>query len=228
MPWTSFISQDREVAENELKILKELSHVHVLAYVDSFVVSDMMYIITEYCSGGDLSGFLDQIGRPVPEDLLLVWLWQMACGLEVCTRHLGYTGHIRQTGRTGPTGRTGFRTNRTNRTHMHRTNRTHRTNMKHGTNRTHMTNSKHQFTTSFIQSLLELVMPWVSESLSELVTPWVSESLSELVTPWVSESLSERVTPKVVVAQIMIMALFYSAYPRGRRHITTKHKTHVG
>ena len=109
MPWTSFSSQDREVADNELKVLKELNHVHLLAYVDSFVFSDMMYIITEYCSGGDLSGFLDQIGKPVPEDLLLVWLWQMACGLEVCTRHLGYTGHIRQTGLTG------FKTNRTNR-----------------------------------------------------------------------------------------------------------------
>ena len=83
MPWTAF-SPDKAIAENELKVLKELSHDHVLVYRNSFISNEMMYIITEYCSGGDLSGFLDHIGRPVPEDLLLVWLWQMACGLEVC------------------------------------------------------------------------------------------------------------------------------------------------
>ena len=77
-------SQDKAVAENELKVLKELSHDHVLVYVDSFVSTERVCIVTEYCSGGDLSGFLKHIGRPVPEDLLLVWLWQMACGLEVC------------------------------------------------------------------------------------------------------------------------------------------------
>lgn len=74
---------DREVAENELRVLKELNHDHVLVYVDSFVQRGLMYILTEFCAGGDLSGFLDASGKPVPEDLLLVWLWQMACGLEV-------------------------------------------------------------------------------------------------------------------------------------------------
>ncbi|KAK7101408.1 uncharacterized protein [Littorina saxatilis] len=81
MEWDR-MGMDREVAENELRVLKELNHDHVLVYVDSFVQRGLMYILTEFCAGGDLSGFLDASGKPVPEDLLLVWLWQMACGLE--------------------------------------------------------------------------------------------------------------------------------------------------
>ncbi|KAK7490574.1 hypothetical protein BaRGS_00018177 [Batillaria attramentaria] len=82
MDWTYADVTDRGVAENELKVLKELSHDNVIVYVDSFIHNGLLYILTEYCAGGDLSGFLDEIGQSVPEDLLLVWLFQMACGLE--------------------------------------------------------------------------------------------------------------------------------------------------
>lgn len=82
MEWRYADVTNREVAENELKVLKQLSHDHLIAYVDSFIHNGLLYIATEYCAGGDLSDFLNVIERPVPEDLLLVWLWQMACGLE--------------------------------------------------------------------------------------------------------------------------------------------------
>lgn len=87
MEWRYADVTNREVAENELKVLKQLSHDHLIAYVGSFIQNGLLYIVTEYCAGGDLSGFLDAIGRPVPEDLLRVWLWQMACGLEFMHTH---------------------------------------------------------------------------------------------------------------------------------------------
>ncbi|XP_076447970.1 serine/threonine-protein kinase Nek2-like [Babylonia areolata] len=75
-------STQKQMGFNEVRVLKQLSHEHVLIYVDSLTSGGDLYIITEFCAGGDLNGFLNQLSRPVPEDLLFVWLWQMACGLE--------------------------------------------------------------------------------------------------------------------------------------------------
>lgn len=69
--------------EAERDLLRSLSHEHVLAYVDSYVVECFLCVVTEYCQGGDIERFLGNSGRPVPEDLLTCWLHQMALGLEV-------------------------------------------------------------------------------------------------------------------------------------------------
>jgi len=40
--------------ENEVKILKSLSHVNIVAYFDTFVEDEVLHIIMEYADGGDL------------------------------------------------------------------------------------------------------------------------------------------------------------------------------
>ncbi|KAL8614755.1 hypothetical protein ACOMHN_055312 [Nucella lapillus] len=82
MPMRDTSPINREVARNEVRVMEQLSHYHVIIYVDSLHLEGHMCLITEVCPGGDLGGFLEQLVRPVPEDLLRVWLWQMACGLE--------------------------------------------------------------------------------------------------------------------------------------------------
>ncbi|XP_070183133.1 ribosomal protein S6 kinase 2 beta-like isoform X2 [Littorina saxatilis] len=83
MQWTTADNDNKIIAERELEVLETLQHQHVVVYVNSFVKEDRMYIITEFCAGGDVGGFLQNLGKAtVPEDLLLAWLWQMACGLE--------------------------------------------------------------------------------------------------------------------------------------------------
>ncbi|KAL8599582.1 hypothetical protein ACOMHN_065192 [Nucella lapillus] len=87
MEWQRAGPRDRGVVVNELRVLQSLSHQHILSYVDHFQQDGIIFIITEYCSGGDLTGFLHQVRASLPEDLLLVWLWQMACGLEFMHTH---------------------------------------------------------------------------------------------------------------------------------------------
>ncbi|XP_025107921.1 serine/threonine-protein kinase Nek6-like [Pomacea canaliculata] len=74
--------KEKEAAEKEREALKLLAHEHVVGYVDSVMVKDYLCILTEYCQGGDMAVFLQNISKAVPESLLLCWLYQMACALE--------------------------------------------------------------------------------------------------------------------------------------------------
>ena len=47
-------AKDRQLALNEIAILKSLDHPHVVHFVDSFVADEELCIAMEYCAGGDL------------------------------------------------------------------------------------------------------------------------------------------------------------------------------
>ena len=42
---------------NEVVILSQIQHAHVLQMIDRFRTKDHYYLITEHCSGGDLRNF---------------------------------------------------------------------------------------------------------------------------------------------------------------------------
>lgn len=46
--------KEREEALNEINILKRLSHPYIVTYIDSFEQNGNLYIVMEYCDGGDL------------------------------------------------------------------------------------------------------------------------------------------------------------------------------
>ena len=56
-------------------ILKDLHHDHIVRYHDRYVDRDsgILYILMEYCGGGDLSTIIKQVtkqNRPIPEDTI--------------------------------------------------------------------------------------------------------------------------------------------------------------
>jgi NIMA (never in mitosis gene a)-related kinase 2 len=71
-------------------ILKDLQHEHIVRYHDRHVDRDagILYIIMEYCGGGDLSTVIKQSakqGRPIPEDV--IWNYFMQILLALCHCH---------------------------------------------------------------------------------------------------------------------------------------------
>ena len=56
---------------NEVSLLKSLSHMNILRFIDSFAHEKYMVIVTEYCDRGDLQGYLNMQGKlPLPESRL--------------------------------------------------------------------------------------------------------------------------------------------------------------
>lgn len=70
-------------------ILKELDHEHIVRYHDRHVDRDagILYILMEYCGGGDLSGVIKHAqkqNRPVPEDTIWNYFMQILLALQHC------------------------------------------------------------------------------------------------------------------------------------------------
>lgn len=71
--------------ENEVKVLRSLSHRNVVAYYSTFVEDEMLYIVMEYADGGDLSAAIKRRkneSRIFQEHEALLILSQCATALE--------------------------------------------------------------------------------------------------------------------------------------------------
>ncbi|KAI3622539.1 other nek protein kinase [Moniliophthora roreri] len=113
--------RDRKQIVAEVNILKELNHEHIVRYHDRYVDRDagILYILMEYCGGGDLSSVIKQAqrhNRPVPEDTIWNYFMQILLALQHCHHP---NGHGRNgSGGTGQAG--GFEENQRRTQILHR------------------------------------------------------------------------------------------------------------
>ncbi|KAJ3108535.1 G2-specific serine/threonine protein kinase [Phlyctochytrium planicorne] len=80
----------------EVNILRELRHPNIVRYYERFVDRDscMIYIIMEYCEGGDLAAIIRQCkkeNKRIPEDVIWSLLAQLLLALHEC-HHGGAVG----------------------------------------------------------------------------------------------------------------------------------------
>ncbi|KAJ7606170.1 kinase-like domain-containing protein [Mycena polygramma] len=81
--------RDRKQIVAEVNILKDLHHDHIVRYHDRYVDRDagILYILMEYCGGGDLSAVIKQAGkqnRPISEDAVWGYFMQILLALNHC------------------------------------------------------------------------------------------------------------------------------------------------
>ncbi|OBZ70768.1 G2-specific protein kinase nim-1 [Grifola frondosa] len=81
--------RDRKQIVSEVNILKELHHEHIVRYHDRHVDRDagILYIVMEYCGGGDLSSVIKQAqrhNRLIPEDTIWNYFMQILLALNHC------------------------------------------------------------------------------------------------------------------------------------------------
>ncbi|XP_034639484.1 serine/threonine-protein kinase ULK3 isoform X1 [Trachemys scripta elegans] len=77
-------SLNRASVENlltEIEILKTIRHPHIVELKDFQWDSDNIYLIMEFCAGGDLSHFI-RTRKILPEKVARLFLQQMACALK--------------------------------------------------------------------------------------------------------------------------------------------------
>lgn len=71
-----------ELVKTEIKVLKGCKNDNVIRFVDSFRTDNYVFIITEFCNGGDLEKYLEK-KKQIPEDEATVFLKQILNGFMV-------------------------------------------------------------------------------------------------------------------------------------------------
>ena len=82
---TGSSEKERQEAENEVKVLKSISHESIVKYMEYFFENNEYFLIMEFCSGGDLKNAINAqkcLGTPFSEEIVLIWFGQLISGLK--------------------------------------------------------------------------------------------------------------------------------------------------
>lgn len=77
--------KERHSALQEAQLLESLNHPNIVAYVDTVCTRSKLYLLMQYCDGGDLERKLNEVRKEngvVPETQVLDWFVQMALALQ--------------------------------------------------------------------------------------------------------------------------------------------------
>ncbi|XP_060793223.1 serine/threonine-protein kinase Nek5 isoform X2 [Neoarius graeffei] len=76
-------SREREAAKKEVTLLSKMNHPNIVAFFQSFHERNTLYIVMEYCDGGDLMKKITlQRGQPFTEEQIIDWFVQICLGLK--------------------------------------------------------------------------------------------------------------------------------------------------
>lgn len=74
---------DTQNSRKEAVLLAKMKHPNIVAFRESFEAEGHLYIVMEYCDGGDLMQKIKhQKGKLFPEDMILNWFTQMCLGVN--------------------------------------------------------------------------------------------------------------------------------------------------
>ncbi|KAJ1094128.1 hypothetical protein NDU88_007212 [Pleurodeles waltl] len=76
------LAKSQTLLGKEIKILKELKHENIVALYDFQELSNSVYLVMEYCNGGDLADYLHTM-RTLSEDTIRVFLQQIAGAMRI-------------------------------------------------------------------------------------------------------------------------------------------------
>ncbi|CAL9245450.1 unnamed protein product [Arabidopsis halleri] len=66
----------------EISILSTIDHPNIIRFYEAIETGDRIFLVLEYCSGGDLAGYINRHGK-VPEAVAKHFMRQLALGLQV-------------------------------------------------------------------------------------------------------------------------------------------------
>ncbi len=67
MQWNEISSNQLKNIENEILVLEKANHPNIVKMVDRMKSKNHYYLILEYCNGGDLASYIEQV-KKVSED----------------------------------------------------------------------------------------------------------------------------------------------------------------
>ncbi|XP_055086673.1 serine/threonine-protein kinase Nek5-like [Periophthalmus magnuspinnatus] len=76
-------AKEKEGSQKEVTLLSQMKHTNIVAFIDSFQEKGSLFIVMEYCDGGDLMKKIHtQRGVSFSEEQILDWFVQICLGLK--------------------------------------------------------------------------------------------------------------------------------------------------
>ncbi|CAK6984292.1 serine/threonine-protein kinase Nek1-like, partial [Scomber scombrus] len=76
-------TEETQKAQQEVEVLSNMTHPNIVQYKESFEEGDCLYIVMNYCEGGDLSMKIkSQEGKLFSEEQILDWFVQICLALK--------------------------------------------------------------------------------------------------------------------------------------------------
>uniref|UniRef100_D3ZSY9 non-specific serine/threonine protein kinase n=1 Tax=Rattus norvegicus TaxID=10116 RepID=D3ZSY9_RAT len=77
------LTKEKEASKNEVTLLAKMKHSNIVTFFSSFQENSRLFIVMEYCDGGDLMERIQrQRGVLFSEDQILCWFVQISLGLK--------------------------------------------------------------------------------------------------------------------------------------------------
>uniref|UniRef100_A0A3P8TW84 non-specific serine/threonine protein kinase n=1 Tax=Amphiprion percula TaxID=161767 RepID=A0A3P8TW84_AMPPE len=76
-------AREKEASKKEVTLLSKMNHPNIVAFIGSFQGEGSLYIVMEFCDGGDLMKKINmQRGNPFTEQQIVDWFVQICLGLK--------------------------------------------------------------------------------------------------------------------------------------------------
>uniref|UniRef100_A0A673CTQ6 non-specific serine/threonine protein kinase n=1 Tax=Sphaeramia orbicularis TaxID=375764 RepID=A0A673CTQ6_9TELE len=76
-------AKEKEASKKEVTLLSKMKHQNIVGFIGSFQERNSLYIVMEYCDGGDLLKKINmQRGVPFTEEQVMDWFVQICLGLK--------------------------------------------------------------------------------------------------------------------------------------------------
>ncbi|CAJ1991558.1 serine/threonine-protein kinase Nek1 [Leishmania donovani] len=86
---TRMSKKERDEARHECTVLQQLQHPNIVRYVEQFENNNNLYIVMEYCDGGDLAEKVKHSRGPMKESSMLYYFSQICLAIEYLhARHI--------------------------------------------------------------------------------------------------------------------------------------------
>jgi len=80
IPVPSHQSEEREMAQQEVELLRMLDHPNIVEYIDSLILANgTLIIVMQYCEGGDMAQYINVVAKkncPFSETQIMNWFVQ--------------------------------------------------------------------------------------------------------------------------------------------------------
>ncbi|TSL47578.1 Serine/threonine-protein kinase Nek1 [Bagarius yarrelli] len=80
--WTLMSNKERRESRKEVAVLANMSHPNIVQYRESFEENGCLYIVMDYCEGGDLFKKISNQKGLFPEEQILDWFVQICLALK--------------------------------------------------------------------------------------------------------------------------------------------------